>query len=113
MKTFFKDSFISESAYVSMADIMLLFVKSRENTSDLEKRLFHRHAKRLFAAAWPSAHYTKHSNKWTFYGVAMKKQWTWTTAGSPIRDSSVNHDSSLNAPQRDFSIDLHWNAEIM
>ena len=74
MKTFFKDSFISESAYVSMADIMLLFVKSRENTSDLEKRLFHRHAKRLFAAAWPSAHYTKHSNKWTFYGVAMKKQ---------------------------------------
>jgi len=74
MKTFFKDSFISESAYVSMADIMLLFVKSRENTSDLEKRLFHRHAKRLFAAAWPSAHYTKHSNKWTFYGVTMKKQ---------------------------------------
>ena len=74
MKTFFKDKFTSKDEHVSMADILRLFVKSRDNTTDLEKRLFHRHAKRLFAAAWPRARYTKHFNKWTFYGVTAKKE---------------------------------------
>lgn len=74
MKSFFKNNFTSKAEHVSMADIMNLFVKSRSNTTDLERRLFHRHAKRLFAAAWPYARYTKHFNKWSFYGVAPKIQ---------------------------------------
>ena len=79
METFFMDSFISNPEYVSLADIMHLFMKSRKKitsdlASDLDKRLFHRHARRLFAAAWPSTHYTKHRNKWSFYGVAIKIQ---------------------------------------
>ena len=72
MKTLFKNRFVSKIEHVSMADMMDLFVKSRDSTSDLEKHLFHRHARRLFAAAWPDARYTKHFNKWTFYGVAFK-----------------------------------------
>jgi DnaJ-class molecular chaperone len=72
MTTFFKDNFVSKCEHVSMADMMDLFTKSRDNTSDLEKRLFHRHARRLFVATWPYARYTKHFNKWTFYGVALK-----------------------------------------
>jgi len=72
MKSFFKNRFVSKMEYVAMADMMDLFTKSRDNTSELEKRLFHRHARRLFAATWPYAQYTKHFNKWTFYGVAVK-----------------------------------------
>jgi len=71
MKTLFKNRFVSKEEHVSMADIMDLFVKSREITTDLEKHLFHRHARRIFAATWPYARYTKHFNKWSFYGVAL------------------------------------------
>lgn len=71
MRSFFKSYFVGKPAYMFMSQIMDLFIKSRDNTSELEKRLFHRHARRIFAATWPNAHYTKKQNKWSFYGIGI------------------------------------------
>lgn len=74
MKDFFKTGFETKNEHVFMSDVVELWVRSRKQTSDLEKRLFHRHAKKLMAATWPTARYTKHSNKWSFYGLAAKHE---------------------------------------
>jgi hypothetical protein len=74
MKHFFKTGFETKNKHVFMSDVIELWVRSREQTSDLEKRLFHRHAKKLMAVTWPTARYTKHHNKWSFYGLAAKHE---------------------------------------
>ena len=72
IQKFFQDKF--KKAYGSKlftADILDLFIKSRDNTSILELNLFKRHAKKLFLVAWPSAVYSSSNSKRCFHHVRI------------------------------------------
>ena len=71
MQVFFKKHFIPKSEHILMAKITEHFIENRGTTTLLEKQLFHRHARRMLAAAWPYARYTKYQRRWSFYGIAF------------------------------------------
>lgn len=74
MRSFFSNRFIEKNEHVLMSHIAQLFFEERtatsKDTSELERRLFRRHARRIMASTWPHARYTKHKKRWSFYGIA-------------------------------------------
>jgi curved DNA-binding protein CbpA len=73
MQKFFKNSFTSFSNNkLFVTEILELFIKSRDQTTDLEKNLFKRHSKKLFLSAWPSAVYFMYKNQRCFLNVGVK-----------------------------------------
>ncbi len=73
MKTFFQERFTSyRHTTVMVSDVLDLFVKSRDHTSDLEINLFKRHSKKLFMAAWPEAIYYSSYTKRCYMHVRVK-----------------------------------------
>lgn len=74
MKRFFQDNFKNDTCNkILVNDILDLFIKSRNQTSDLEKNLFKRHSKRIFLAIWPNARCSTLKNKFCYMYVAIKK----------------------------------------
>jgi DnaJ-class molecular chaperone len=76
MKGFIKEKFTASTDFndiVPVSDILPLFMETRENTTDLEKNLFQRHTRKLFAAAFPQAAYTTSKNKRCYRYVCIKK----------------------------------------
>lgn len=89
MTEFFKENFQYKAGHVLMCDLLELFIKSREKTTGLEKRLFKRHARRLFAAAWPLARHCKNYKRWGFVGAGVKGPDVWFRApGAPPQSSA-------------------------
>ena len=74
MKTFFEECFTScRHTTVLVSDVLDLFIKSRDHTSDLEINLFKRHSKKLLMAAWPEATYRMLNNKRCYMHVQVKE----------------------------------------
>jgi len=73
MKHFFKTYFIPSAENIYMHQINDFFITTHPDVTLSEMRLFHRHARRLIAAEWPYARYTKHKCKWSYYGIAFNK----------------------------------------
>jgi hypothetical protein len=70
MNTFFKDKFVSKQGNrILVQDILNLFVSSRDTTTDYEKNLFKRHAKKLFLAVWSEARYSVLKTKYRCQGM--------------------------------------------
>lgn len=78
MTAFFKGKF--EECSDSMdnrlfVDVLLdLFVRSQENTSQLEQRLFQRHCRATLLAIWPNAKYAKFKNKRCYMFIRPKQE---------------------------------------
>jgi curved DNA-binding protein CbpA len=74
MKIFFQDNFMNDTCTkILVNDILDLFIKSRSQTSELEKNLFKRHSKRIFMAVWSNARCSTLKNKFCYMYVAIKK----------------------------------------
>ena len=74
MQKFFQEEFeAAANSTLMICDIMDIFIKSRENTSALERNLFKRHSKKLFLAAWPKATYSSCKNKRCFCNVCHRQ----------------------------------------
>ena len=78
MKMFFKNNFVLRSYddfsdRLLVSDIMELFIQSRDQTSEVQRRLFQRHAKKMFQTIWPNAKYFQYSGKRCFLFMGIKK----------------------------------------
>ena len=78
MGVFFRNAFVSNpssTGHLNIQEIMELFTQSRGNTTDLERRLFQRHAKAVMQSAWPGAKYaTYRTRKHCFKFVGLRQQ---------------------------------------
>jgi hypothetical protein len=73
MKTIFQERLVYTTGNkLLVSDVLDLFVKSRDHTSDLEINLFKRHSKKLLMAAWPEATYRMLNNKRCYMHVRVK-----------------------------------------
>ena len=74
MRRFVGDRFQEQAgAALPVREVLALFLKSRERTSELETNLFKRHAKRLFLAAWPASRYASVKHQRCFLHVGAKQ----------------------------------------
>lgn len=73
MQKFFREKFKADTNNTLLvSDILHIFTKSRDHTTDLEKNLFKRHRKKLFIDAWPKSVYSSCNNKCCFRHVCAK-----------------------------------------
>ena len=73
MQKFFREKFKADTNNTLLvSDILYIFTKSRDHTTDLEKNLFKRHGKKLFIDAWPKSVYSSCKNKRCFRHVCAK-----------------------------------------
>ena len=74
MKTIFQERLVYTTGNkLLVSDVLDLFIKSRDHTSDLEINLFKRHSKKLLMAAWPEATYRMLNNKRCYMHVQVKE----------------------------------------
>jgi curved DNA-binding protein CbpA len=74
MKAFFRENFVSNQwNKLLVSDVLSLFIKSRDSTSNLEINLFKRHSKKLFKCEWPGAISSTLRNKRCFLHVGPRE----------------------------------------
>jgi curved DNA-binding protein CbpA len=74
-RTFFQNNFMhAPSKRVFYSDMLEMFIKSRDNTTELEKNLFRIHTRRLLFEAVPEAYHTAYTNRRCFLHVSEKNK---------------------------------------